>query len=182
MTWEAEYDVKGLSNNDEDSTYYFAIWSQKMLAQSQYFNVSAPEPEKTHTIIQITTIIREERTTTQAIVDPTTESTTESATESTTELSTTTTATSEEIDAISDSGLSRSQTAGVAVGAVIGGLLILGSVGWFLWRKVSRNVSEGPQVQQQQAQHSELKAELPGDSQPHVSDYARSPTGLYEVP
>ncbi|EWY99821.1 hypothetical protein FOYG_03759 [Fusarium oxysporum NRRL 32931] len=88
----------------------------------------------------------------------------------------------------SKSGLSRGEIAGVAVGATIGGLLILGCVGWIVWRKWARRkndaaLAELPGNYNQDQPHSERpKSELPAEPVVFPSERPRSPPRIYEAP
>ncbi|KAF4451247.1 hypothetical protein F53441_5749 [Fusarium austroafricanum] len=180
--WKAEYDVKEISKNAEDSMYGFVIrsWGGSRIAQSQFFNVSAPESEKmkTRTTVQTTTSLPPESSATRTAADTTTEPTAEP--------SATTRLTNEDTNTSPDSGLSKGETAGAAVGATIGGLLVFGGVGWLLWERLSsRKGSTMPselEAHLQQPQLREPKAELPGDHGRLDPNYARSPPGLHEAP
>ncbi|KAG4260202.1 hypothetical protein FPRO04_08748 [Fusarium proliferatum] len=179
--WKAEWDVSGLAEGNEDSLYWFALRDPDDpgmdIASTQYFNVTAPEPEISTTTIttHMTTSKTVGISTTQIIPRPTV----------------TVQPTNEEVssDAGSDSGISRSETAGAAVGGTIGGLILLGAIGWLIWRRLGRSkrntdASMVSQSHQGQANCSETKAELPGDPAVEVypSGYARSPPGLHEAP
>ncbi|EXL63188.1 hypothetical protein FOCG_01554 [Fusarium oxysporum f. sp. radicis-lycopersici 26381] len=88
----------------------------------------------------------------------------------------------------SKSGLSRGEIAGVAVGATIGGLLILGCVGWMVWRRRARMknnaaLAELPENYNQDQPHSERpKSELPAEPVVFPSERPRSPPRIYEAP
>lgn len=88
----------------------------------------------------------------------------------------------------SKSGLSRGEIAGVAVGATIGGLLILGCVGWMVWRRRARMknnaaLAELPGNYNQDQPHSERpKSELPAEPVVFPSERPRSPPRIYEAP
>lgn len=150
------------------------------IAQTQYFNVTAPKLETT------TATTLQTSTTTQSI------SSTRPVTSATQPLPTsTTTNQSSDSDAGSNSGsgISKGEIAGAAVGGTIGGLILLGAVGWVLWRRLggSKKDTDASVISQshhQQFHSSETKAELPGDSALEVNPpgYARSPPGLYEAP
>ncbi|PTD12475.1 hypothetical protein HYE67_009644 [Fusarium culmorum] len=179
--WEVEYNVGGLSKNEEDSVYAFALWISRsgVLAQSLFFNVSAPDPETTTTISKVISITR---TTTQSIAESTTQSEPSKTGETTT--TSTTTIAEEDTGATPKSGLSKGETAGAAVGGTIGGLLIFGCVGWLLWKQTSKKKRD-PSIYEAPAGQlsvSEPKAELPGDHGSHIPGYARSPPGVFEAP
>ncbi|KAF5984266.1 hypothetical protein FCOIX_2769 [Fusarium coicis] len=150
------------------------------IASTQYFNVTAPRIETT------TASTLQTSTTVQSM------SSSQIATSATQPLPTST-ATDEnsnsDADLNSDSGMSKGEIAGAAVGGTIGGLIIVGVVGWFIWRILGRSkgntdVSVVSQSQQGQVNYSETKAELPGDPAREVypAGYARSPPGLHEAP
>ncbi|WXC56153.1 hypothetical protein SNK03_002090 [Fusarium graminearum] len=178
--WEVEYNVGGLSKNEEDSVYTFALWISRsgVLAQSLFFNVSAPEPETTTTISKVLSITR---ATTQSIAESTTQS--EPSTTAKT-AATSATIAEEDTGTTPKSGLSKGETAGAAVGGTIGGLLIFGCVGWLLWKQISKKKRDQGiyEVPAEQLPVSEPKAELPGDHGSHIPGYARSPPGVFEAP
>ncbi|UZP40469.1 hypothetical protein NXS19_008285 [Fusarium pseudograminearum] len=180
-SWDAEYDFLDLALNNEDSVYWFMLKSsvEGHVAQSVHINVTAPQNDETMSVSVSTTLtFRQE--------EPS--STTEQVLETDTEPNTTGSSPSEETSSSADygldSGLSRGETAGVTAGAIIGGLLILGGLGWFAWRRLAmrKKDAEGLQHQQQQFCSAETKHELPGNLNTHPSDYARSLPGLYEAP
>ncbi|KAF5246918.1 hypothetical protein FAUST_1103 [Fusarium austroamericanum] len=179
--WEAEYNFAGLSKNGEDSVYYFTLWerSNGYFAQSITFNVTAPDPETTTTTIS--KVLSITRTTTQSIAESTTQSE-PSTTEET--IATSTTIAEDDTGATPNSGLSKGETAGVAVGGTIGGLLIFGCVGWLLWKQISKKKRDQGiyEVPAEQLPVSEPKVELPGDHGSHIPGYARSPPGVFEAP
>ncbi|KAI1029498.1 hypothetical protein LB504_010785 [Fusarium proliferatum] len=88
----------------------------------------------------------------------------------------------------SKSGLSRGEIAGVAVGATIGGLLVLGGIGWMFWRMRARRKNDGtlaelPGSYNQDQPHSERpKSELPAEPVVFPSERPRSPPRIYEAP
>lgn len=88
----------------------------------------------------------------------------------------------------SKSGLSRGEIAGVAVGATIGGLLILGCAGWMVWRrrvrmKSNAALAELPGNYNQDQPHSDRpKSELPAEPVVFPSERPRSPPRIYEAP
>ncbi|EWZ45836.1 uncharacterized protein FOBCDRAFT_258948 [Fusarium oxysporum Fo47] len=96
--------------------------------------------------------------------------------------------TSSTLEPSSKSGLSRGEIAGVAVGATIGGLLILGCVGWMVWRRRARMknnaaLAELPGNYNQDQPHSERpKSELPAEPVVFPSERPRSPPRIYEAP
>lgn len=150
------------------------------VAGSVPINVTAPQDDKMKFVSVSTTLTsrqQEPSSTTETDTEPTTTGSSSTGSSSTEE-------TSSSSYPGSDSGLSRGETAGVTAGAIIGGLLILGGLGWFAWRKLAmgKEVDKGLQHQQEQVYSSETKAELPGNLDTPPSDYARSPGGLYEAP
>jgi hypothetical protein len=172
---------------DEDSLYWFALVGRvgsgtAIIAETQYFNVTAPELETLTTLQTSTTI---QSTTSQTMEA----STTHHITTSTTQGRPSSEETESDAGIDSESGMSKGEIAGAAVGGTIGGLILLGAAGWLVWRRLVRNkndtdVSVVSQNQQQQFYFSEPKAELPGDPAVEVypSGYARSPPGLHEAP
>jgi hypothetical protein len=163
--------------NNEDSVYWFMLDTSEMgrVAGSVPINVTASQDDKMKFVSVSTTLTSRQQ-------EPS--STTETDTEPATTGSSSSEETSSSSDPGSDSGLSRGETAGVTAGAIIGGLLILGGLGWFAWRKsaTGKEDAKGLQHQQEQFYSSETKSELPGNLDTHPSDYARSPAGLYEAP
>lgn len=149
------------------------------VAQSVPVNVTAPQNDETMSVSVSTTL-----TFRQEEPSSTTEQILETDTEPTTTGSSPSEETSSSADYGLDSGLSQGETAGVTAGAIIGGLLILGGLGWFAWRRLAmrKKDAEGLQHQQQQSYCAETKPELPGNLNTHPSDYARSLPGLYEAP
>ncbi|EWG41123.1 hypothetical protein FVEG_03289 [Fusarium verticillioides 7600] len=183
--WKAEWDVMGIMEGNEDSVYHFVLSPPQggliePIATTQYFNVTAPRIETT----VVSTL--ETSTTVRSM------SSSHVATSATQPLPTST-ATDRNLnpdaDLNSDSGVSKGEIAGAAVGGTIGGLILLGVVGWFIWKRLGRSkgntdVSVVSQSQQGQVNYSETKAELPGDPMLEVypAGYARSPPGLHEAP
>jgi len=172
------YDKKGRLENGEDSVYYFAIYDfdlTEQLAASLYFNVTAPKKDKTRTVTAPTSYV-----TVSYIGSIETEPT------STTIITTTEEKVlpTKQQESQSKSEMSQGEVAGAAVGGVIGGCLIFGAIGWVLWRRLVRRKTEPVDTAavQYQEQVVETKAELPGDNRVHPSEYAKSPTGIYEAP
>ncbi|PNP80401.1 hypothetical protein FNYG_06000 [Fusarium nygamai] len=188
--WKAEWDVMGLVEGNEDSVYYFTLGRrvpgdfptplETDIAATQYFNVTAPRIETTITsTLQTSTTVRSM-------------SSSQVATSATQPLPTSTStdqSPNSDVDPDSDSGMSKGEVAGAAVGGTIGGLVFLGVVGWLIWRRLARSKKETDlsvvsQSHQGQVNYFETKAELPGDPALEVypSGYARSPPGLHEAP
>ncbi|KAF5565570.1 hypothetical protein FNAPI_1614 [Fusarium napiforme] len=153
--WKAIWDMAGALEGNEDAMYYFTLFDNPKgtVASTQYFNVTAPKLEGTiATTLQTMSPSRLETSATQTF--PTSTATDQSS--------------NSDIDPKSDSGMSKGEIAGVAVGGTIGGLILLGVVGWFIWRRLGRSkgntdVSVVAQSHQGQVNYSETKAELPGD-------------------
>lgn len=174
---------------DEDSMYWFALVDaddpeRGVYAQTQFFNVTAPKLETT-TLVTTETSTMTQSSTSQIMETATTEPITASTT--TDRPSSEETESDTGVD--SESRMSKGETAGAAVGGTIGGLILIGAVGYLAWRRLARNkkdtdVSEASQAQQQQIYSSEPKAELPGDPavETYQLGYARSPPGLHEAP
>ncbi|KAF5557281.1 hypothetical protein FNAPI_5494 [Fusarium napiforme] len=85
------------------------------------------------------------------------------------------------------SGLSRGEIAGVAVGATIGGLLILGGLGWMVWRRRTRSKNDGvvaelPGNYEDQPHAERPKSELPAEPVVFPPERPRSPPRIYEAP
>lgn len=172
--WKAQYDISNATEEKEDCIYWFSIndsESDGLLAESQYVNVSAPEPEETKatTTSMISTTLTMETTTSTTDASP-----------------------SEETSSISESSstsrLSRGGIAGVAVGGTIGGILILGSIGWVIWRRRARAKNgaapaELPGNYNQDQPYSERpKSELPAEPVVFLPEGPRGPDRVYEVP
>ena len=177
-TWQAEYDKSNELENGEDSQYYFELWDldvKERLASSVYFNVTAPKKQNTRTVNAPPSTVTVSQT---PPINAEAKSTTIKSTEEETK-----TAGDRETN-ISKSGTSRGEVAGAAVGGVVGGLLIAGAVSWVLWRRMAKRKSQAVDLTtvQNQERIVETKAELPGDNSVHPSEYAKSPTGIYEAP
>lgn len=87
----------------------------------------------------------------------------------------------------SKSGLSRGEIAGVAVGATIGGLLVLGGIGWLVWRRRTRRKNnaapaELPGHYEGQPHSDRPKSELPAEPVIFPPERPRSPPRIYEAP
>ncbi|KAF5545892.1 hypothetical protein FPHYL_10615 [Fusarium phyllophilum] len=187
--WLAEYDFLGLAEGNEDSVYWFTLFksSQGRVARSDYFNVSSPQADETTSASISATATGPGLATSasgQHALTMTAESETDTEhTSSTSTISTTSTTSSTN----SGSGLSQGATAGVTAGAIIGGLLILGGIGLFVWRRFGKgrkNVKGTEEARNQQYQFYplETKVELPSDITTHPSEYATSRPGLHEAP
>ena len=170
---------------------YLAIYAtgeSNMDASCHYFNVTA------------------------ASTSPTSTSASSSSTPTSTKASTKTSSTSEptkdpengggdsDDDDDGDSGLSTGAAAGIGVGATVGGLLVLGSLGFWLWKRHKRNSgAEYTPGQQQEAPVTEYykppehqmspqpmtpHAELPVQQQGYYNGqaYAQGPGGVHEAP
>ncbi|KAF5618673.1 hypothetical protein F52700_12193 [Fusarium sp. NRRL 52700] len=172
--WVAEYDFLGLAKGNEDSVYWFTLFksSKGRVARSDYFNVSSPDE---------TTSGGMSATATGPGLATLTSSQHASSSETDTEPTSTSSSTK------SGSGLSQGATAGVTAGAIIGGLLILGGIGFFVWRRLGKgrknaDGAEQAQGQQHQFYPMETKVELPSDITTHPTEYATSRPGLHEAP
>ncbi|KAG5766567.1 hypothetical protein H9Q69_010157 [Fusarium xylarioides] len=187
--WLAEYDFLGLAKGNEDSVYWFTLFksSQGRVARSDYFNVSSPQADETTSASMSSTATGPGLATSASGQHASTMTAgSETDTEhnsSTSTISTTSTTSSTK----SGSGLSQGATAGVTAGAIIGGLLILGGIGLFVWRRFGKgrkNVkrTEEAQYQQHQFYPLETKVELPSDITTHPSEYATSRPGIHEAP
>ncbi|KAH7204658.1 hypothetical protein DER44DRAFT_699610 [Fusarium oxysporum] len=134
--WKAEYDMGHYLRHGEDSVYWFGIYKpsdQKTpLAESQYFNITAPDPPQLHTITvsETVTSIQESATlqlppqsTTQSDSDATaTEAPSGQETKANTGLS-------------SRFELKTTEIVGIAIGASLGGVLVLSGIGWLGCRR-----------------------------------------------
>lgn len=187
--WQAQYDIAGALSNNEDSVYYFQLYEpddEAQLARSQYINVSAPMSETPVSVSVPTSTISTFSTEASTLQTSTTlaDNTNTAPTDS---------SSSDETDSSSETksspGLSPAAAGGVAAGAGIGGLLIIGVIGWLTWRRLARKkqdrpISELPAdlPQQHQPDPPQTKAELAGDPGTYPPGYARSPSGIHEVP
>ncbi|RGP81342.1 hypothetical protein FLONG3_486 [Fusarium longipes] len=179
--WEAVYDILEKAENGEDAMYYFDIYDRnkmRTVVSSEWFNVTAPKPEKTKIVIGPGSTV----TVSQAISASQNTILTESTTID--PEARRTLVMDEGTESSSESGMSRGEMAGAGVGGAIGGILIIGGFGWLIWRRVAKGKvnKDIPVVVQQQEQVAVPKAELPGDCKACPSNYATSPTGLYEAP
>ncbi|KAF4341285.1 Crumbs like 3 [Fusarium beomiforme] len=174
---------------NDDAVFHFSLFksgTNDIYANSAAFNVTVPKGETTSATLASTTAIQSP-TATGALSETTT---TEAATE-------TTTSNSSNKD---DGGLSTGAVAGVAVGATIGGILLLGGAGFLLWRHFRKgpggNVggyappSEMPTGAQNQpvqeyykAPTQQAPAEMAGQPWIHPSQNGyQGPGGLHEAP
>lgn len=169
--WFALYDPDAIKDRSADGS--------ESLVNSAAFNVTVPDYKPSSTTSTTTT---EEATTSSA------------PTETESEATSTTAATSSPTDLVTsgaadkDSGLSAGAAAGIGVGASVGGIAILGAIGFFFWRHLKKrkeHQSQGPpqcnpqmQCQPGQAplQSPGVKAELPA----HGS--TTSTNQVYEAP
>ncbi|KAF4988757.1 hypothetical protein FGRMN_9579 [Fusarium graminum] len=189
--WESRYDMAKELINDEDAVYYFLLYEPNdkvRLARSQYVNVSAPRPDKTGTVtvsLPVSSILTfsTEASSMQRLITSTTQTATKPTDSSSNDNAT------PPSDPKSDFELSSAATGGVAAGATIGGLLILGGIGWLMWKRLMRKkhprpISElpGGLPQHQQPHPSEIKSELAGNPVSYPQGYARSSLGLHEAP
>ncbi|KAF5678376.1 Crumbs like 3 [Fusarium heterosporum] len=107
-------------NKGEDAVFHFSIFksgTNDIYANSATFNVTVPQDEET----SAASTVEPSPTPTSAV----SETTTAAATESTTEAAS---------DKEEDKGLSTGAVAGIAVGATLGGILVLAGLGFLLWR------------------------------------------------
>jgi hypothetical protein len=188
LSWTFEYNFSGISKNNEDSIYSFVLYEHGIkgaLATSQNVNVSAPKPDETKYITIATTL-------TYRDVSSTTRPSTESGVQSSTAPTTTDISLSEDrkssTTATASPGLSQGATAGIAIGALLGGLLIFGGFGWLIWKrfitkKGEQDNANGIECQPEQHVYSMgQKAELPGDAQNPHTHPVRTIPGLHEAP
>ncbi|KAF5002021.1 hypothetical protein FGRMN_632 [Fusarium graminum] len=181
ISWTFEYNQGGFKDLVGDSVYYFSMYEADVegeIASSQYVNVSAPEeeaiPSTRFVLISTTVTFRDTISTTQHTTGskPTTNDPPPNETDTPSSV---------------NAGLSQGAIAGIAVGAILGGVFIFGGLGWFLWNRSKRQGDPGSTngVHNQEQQHSDVqspKAELPGDSAAPLSHNARDVPGLHEAP
>ncbi|KAM5354079.1 hypothetical protein ACJ41O_000729 [Fusarium nematophilum] len=173
------------TTDGQDAVFHFALYAadntNDAIANSQNFNVSVPDVDPTTTATDVSTTLAPSPTPTSAE-----------------EAETTTAPPAETSDADSgdggDSGLSSGAVAGVAVGATLGGVAILGGLGFLLWRHFRKGDASGtyaPAAPQAPAQEyykpPDAPAEMAGAPWVHPpegpnSNYARGPGGLHEAP
>ncbi|KAF4972314.1 hypothetical protein FSARC_1093 [Fusarium sarcochroum] len=171
----------------EDAVFHFSLFqsgTNNIVANSQNFNVTIPKDETTTSAASTT--VKPSPTPTR----DTSETTTDASAETTT-------------DAASDSddkSLSTGAVAGIAVGATIGGILVLGGLGFLLWKHFRKGAgpstggyappSEMPTGAQNQPAHEYYKppgqppAEMAGQPWIHQPQqgYGSGPGGLHEAP
>lgn len=161
--------------NGEDTVYYFLLHHpvEGYVAYSHYFNVTAPKKDSTRTVTAppSTVTIPQSRP-----FEPEASSTTINSEPEGTEPA------SNEYESSPKPGISQGKVAGAAVGGVVGVLLIFGVTGWLLWRRRNKTDPVDRTAVQYHEQAVETKAELPEDNRVHPSEYAKSPTGIYEAP
>ncbi|KAM0201909.1 hypothetical protein ACHAPI_001967 [Fusarium lateritium] len=121
--WIVSYQGIDPANGTSFSFWMFKTGETSSLFSSHRFNIS--DPSTSTTSADTSTKTQEPKTRTKASSE---------ATETTTEAAASSTVTDEP----ASSGLSTGATAGVAVGAVVGGLLLAG-VGFMLWRRKRRS-------------------------------------------
>ncbi|KAM0420451.1 hypothetical protein ACHAPT_011743 [Fusarium lateritium] len=192
-TWKVDFG-NGRFDTDigaEHARFWFALYDPDLvkersadgsesLVNSAAFNVTVPDYKPSST-----TTTAEETTTSAS----TTETKTKTETPST--ASTSSPAQSTESDAADkeeDKGLSAGAAAGIGVGASVGGIAILGAIGFFVWRHLKKRKEDqnqeplqyhpetGYQPGQAPLQSPEIKAELPAQST------ATTPSQIYEAP
>ncbi|KAM0549876.1 hypothetical protein ACHAPJ_009123 [Fusarium lateritium] len=172
--WKAQYDVFNMTENMEDCIYWFSIIDSKSgakLAESQYVNVSGPKAEETKTVTA-------SMASTTLAMETTTSMTDASSSKEASYVS----------EPSSKSGLSRGEIAGAAVGATIGGLLILGGIGWLIWRRHARRKNDPAPAElpgdynQDQPYSERPKSELPAEPAVFPPERPRSPPRIYEAP
>jgi hypothetical protein len=161
--------------------YYFEIYNPDKkgpIAASEWFNVTAPKPDKTKTVTAPANTV----TVSQAI--PTSQDKISTRSITTDTETTRTLAVGEGTQSSSESKMTPGEVAGAGVGGAIGGILIIGGFGWLIWRRVAKGKANADVTvaSQQQELATVPKAELPGDNKAYPSNYATGPTGLYEAP
>ncbi|KAF4983539.1 hypothetical protein FZEAL_1074 [Fusarium zealandicum] len=145
--WPTVYDPASNATDNEDVICGFALYEPvdgDLLAQSRFFNISAPESDST-TTSSVSTIGSTSATA------PISSSTTVTTSSMDTEIAPTESSTSQDTSSDSGPGLSGGATAGIGAGATLGGLLVLGGVGFLLWKRHRRRSKD-----------SDMPAELPG--------------------
>ncbi|KAH6950121.1 hypothetical protein DER45DRAFT_619852 [Fusarium avenaceum] len=174
VSWKAQYDMSDVTENEEDCIYWFRIVDPRYdatLADSQYFNVSAPKAEVTKTITASTVLITLTAEATTSATDASSSKEAGPASETS-----------------SKSGLSKGEIAGLAVGATVGGLLILGFIGWVFWKRRMRMKNDAAPTElpdshsRDQTCSERPKSELPAEPVVFPSASPRGPPEVYEVP
>ncbi|EGU82733.1 hypothetical protein FOXB_06741 [Fusarium oxysporum f. sp. conglutinans Fo5176] len=137
--WKAEYDMGRYLRHGEDSVYWFGTYKsgdqQTPLAESQYFNVTAPDPPQLHTVTvsEAVTSVQE-----SATLQLPPQSTTESGSDATATEVPSGQETKANTGLSSRFELTTTEIVGITVGASLGGVVVLGGIGWLGCRKSAR--------------------------------------------
>ncbi|EXL69929.1 hypothetical protein FOPG_14168 [Fusarium oxysporum f. sp. conglutinans race 2 54008] len=138
-SWKAEYDMGRYLRHGEDSVYWFGTYKsgdqQTPLAESQYFNVTAPDPPQLHTVTvsEAVTSVQE-----SATLQLPPQSTTESGSDATATEVPSGQETKANTGLSSRFELTTTEIVGITVGASLGGVVVLGGIGWLGCRKSAR--------------------------------------------
>ncbi|KAI8402799.1 hypothetical protein FOFC_16226 [Fusarium oxysporum] len=130
-SWKAEYDMGRYLRHGEDSVYWFGTYKsgdqQTPLAESQYFNVTAPDPPQLHTVTvsEAVTSVQE-----SATLQLPPQSTTESGSDATATEVPSGQETKANTGLSSRFELTTTEIVGITVGASLGGVVVLGGIGW----------------------------------------------------
>ncbi|KAH7193325.1 uncharacterized protein B0J16DRAFT_75917 [Fusarium flagelliforme] len=186
--WQVSFNGFSTEVKDgEDAVFHFSLFksgTNDIVANSQTFNVTVPKDVTTTSAA--TTVAPSPTPTNDA-----TETTTDASAETTTDA-----ASSE------DKGISTGAVAGIAVGATLGGIAVLGGIGFLLWRHFRKGAGStvaaggyappsemptGPQHQPVQEYYKppdqQAPAEMAGQPWIHPQQgYNQGPGGLHEAP
>ncbi|KAK2680663.1 hypothetical protein RAB80_002456 [Fusarium oxysporum f. sp. vasinfectum] len=180
-SWKAEYDMGRYLRHGGDSVYWFGIYEsgnqQTPLAESQYFNVTAPDPPQLHTATVSETVTSVQESATLQLPP---QSTTESGSDATATEVPSGQETKANTGLSSRFELTTTEIVGIAVGASLGGVLILGGIGWLGCRKSARRGTRNrPAAHYQQPYQWGIKER---ERALYLSAPARRIGGLLEAP
>ncbi|KAF7537075.1 hypothetical protein G7Z17_g12935 [Cylindrodendrum hubeiense] len=205
-TWEAAYDPAGFTKDDEDAVGWFTLnppGDSDAIRGSQRFNVTAPKSDTTSAGAKSTRTTSVGTTSTGAVSTTSLFLSSETDTSQSTATSPPSSESTSPGSEASNSGLPGGVTAGIAVGALIGGSLFLGGAGFVAWKRSRkrrrRRVGGGdeptkPQDERQQSMSiiGGYKAELADDPIVHpvelaghhvvYPEFAKSQPGVHEAP
>ncbi|KAF7563902.1 hypothetical protein G7046_g219 [Stylonectria norvegica] len=195
LNWNASYDGFSTDFSATQFGVFYLSLSQPgsdgtPITLSHYFNISAPDSSD------------EDVTSTTASLSAAPAPTNTVSITITLYASSTATGSSRSDTTDGDPGLSTGATAGIAVGATIGGIILLAGLGFLAWKRFRKAAEESKEEEQPSSPKNDIKElpgggmdhELPGRDVVHESPhtglrrasqeegFARSPEGLYEAP
>lgn len=164
-----------------DSVYWFGIYKsgdqQTPLAESQYFNVTAPDPPQLHTVTVSETVASVQESATLQLPP---QSTTQSGSDATATEVPSSQETKANAGLSSRLELTTTEIVGITVGASLGGVLVLGGIGWLGCRKSARRGTRNrPGAHYQQPYQWGIKER---ERALYLSAPARRIGGLLEAP